>query len=89
MPNYFSNNFLGFPVALIILGTNAKNSKFTTITTIEIKQINIYACEMLNLDITQADMNKKFQEITNNYQIMNKTDLANKNFTLYDNLLHD
>jgi CheY-like chemotaxis protein len=89
MPNYFSNNFLGFPVALIILGTNAKNSKFTTITTIEIKQINIYACEMLNLDIAQPDMNKKFQEITNNYQIMNKTNLANKNFTLYDNLLHD
>ena len=56
MPNYFSNNFLHFPVALIILGTNVKSSKFTPSSFIEIKQINIYACELLNLDITQTDL---------------------------------
>ena len=74
MPNYFSNNFLHFPVALIILGTNVKSSKFTPSSFIEIKQINIYACELLNLDITQTDLNQKFKEISQSYKIVNKTE---------------
>ena len=86
MPNYFSNNFLHFPVALIILGTNVKSSKFTPSSFIEIKQINIYACELLNLDITQTDLNQKFKEISQSYKIVNKTDVTNSN--LYDNLLN-
>ena len=86
MPNYFSNNFLHFPVALIILGTNVKSSKFTPSSFIEIKQINIYACELLNLDITQTNLNQRFKEISQSYKIVNKTDVTNSN--LYDNLLN-